>query len=375
MPPIIEHSTTLNLNLPQKDVHKKMDIFYNPIMASHRNISILLLNSISNKGMNIAYPLAGSGIRSLRFLQELKKGKINHLLANDVRDNFPKFFRSSLRENKIQNKNISIFQQDASLFLLNRVADTHKPDNFCGYFDYIDIDPFGSPNPFLDAAIARICRDGILAITATDTAALTGTYEKVTRRKYWAQPLRNYLMHEIGLRILIRKIQLQAIQFEKALIPLLSYSKDHYYRLYLQSSRGKEKCDEMVQQHQYFLFCHNCLNFKTSMYNREKCSCGNIFHFAGPLWVGNLGDYSLVQKMAQNNPFPEEQKILNLLQAEYQQNKVGFYDLHVLSRKYKTEPPKMEPALKTLKGMRTHFTPTGIKTDKVLSEVLKAMRS
>ena len=374
MAAITEHSITLNLALPEKTVHKKMEVFYNPVMASHRNISILLLNSLPNTKMNIADPLAGSGIRSLRFMKELKKGKINQLFVNDMKEHFPQNFNESVQSNKIKTNQVSLFNEEASLFLVNRVNDKIKPTNFCGYFDYIDIDPFGSPNPFLDPAIARICRSGILAITATDTAALTGTYEKVTKRKYWAQPLRNYLMHEIGLRILIRKIQLQGIQFEKALTPILSYSKDHYYRLYLQSNRGKVKCDELVKQHQYFLFCHNCLNFKTSIYNHERCSCGKEFVFAGPLWIGNLGNASLLQKMAKNNPFPEEKKLLDLLQVEYHNNKVGFYDLHVLSKKYKTEPPKMEPMLKILPGSRTHFTPTGIKTDKKVKDVLRVMK-
>lgn len=374
MSPLTEHSITLNLTLPPKDVHKKMEVFYNPVMASHRNIAILLLNSLPNKAMSLADPLAGSGIRSLRFVKELRKGKINHLFVNDMKENFVNVFKENLRLNKINPKKVSIFNEDASLFLLNRIKDKNKPGPFCGYFDYIDLDPFGSPNSFSDAAIARICRNGILAITATDTAALTGTYEKVTRRKYWAQPLRNYLMHEIGLRILIRKIQLSGIQFEKALIPILSYSKDHYYRLYLQSDRGKGKCDEIVKQYQYFLFCHHCLNFKASIYNRELCSCGKEFVFAGPLWIGNLGKASLLKTMIKNNPFPEEQKLLDLLQNEYHNNRVGFYDLHVLSRKYKKEPPKMELALRKLKGVRTSFSPTGIKTSKSLPEVIKVLQ-
>ena len=177
-------------------------------------------------------------------------------------------------------------------------------------------------------------------------------------------------MHEVGLRILIRKIQLQGIQFEKALTPILSYSKDHYYRLYLRSDRGKVKCDELVKQHQYFLFCHQCLNFTTSMFNQERCSCGKGFAFAGPLWVGNLGDASLVQKMEKNNPFPGEQKLLDVLQQEYQKNKVGFYDLHVLAKRHKHDPPKMDIVLQKLNGTRTHFSPTGIKTERALEGVL-----
>ncbi len=70
---ITEHSSKIKVSLPKKDVHSGMEVFYNPLMVSNRNISVLLLNSISNKKMNLALPLAGSGIRALRFLNELKK--------------------------------------------------------------------------------------------------------------------------------------------------------------------------------------------------------------------------------------------------------------------------------------------------------------
>ena len=172
---ITEHSTTITVDLPKGDVNTKMEVFYNPVMVSNRNISILLLNSISNKDMKIADPLAGSGIRSLRFLKELKKGKIKQLVVNDFKENFKATFQQNLKLNKIKKSDqakLSVYSEEASLFLLTQTG-----------FDYIDIDPFGSPNPFLAAAVARISRGGILAITATDTAALTGTYQKVTQSK------------------------------------------------------------------------------------------------------------------------------------------------------------------------------------------------
>ena len=34
------------------------------------------------------------------------------------------------------------------------------------YFDYIEVDPFGSPVPFLDIAIQRIKHNGILSVTS-----------------------------------------------------------------------------------------------------------------------------------------------------------------------------------------------------------------
>lgn len=371
MPLITEHSATIEASILKGDVHKKMETFYNPVMQSNRNISILLLNSIENKSMNIADPLAGSGIRSLRFLKELQKGKINHIFINDKKENFKDVFDKNLKSNKIPKTNISIFNEEASLFLLNRVNDRHKSNNFCGYFDYIDIDPFGSPNPFLDAAIARICRNGILAVTATDTAALTGTYPQVTKRKYWAASQKNYLMHELGLRILIRKIQLQGIQFDKAFTPILSYHKDHYLRVYLRNEKGKKKCDNILKQHQYFLFCPHCLRYKASPLNNEECECKARFVFSGRLWTGKLLDRKLITTMAKNNPFPEEQKFLNLLKEESRIDTIGFIDTHVIAKKNRTEVPQFGPLLKKLKGVRTHFSVNGIKTQKMVKDVLK----
>ncbi len=365
---VTEHSCKIKVELPPKDVHAQMEVFYNPVMASNRNIAILLLNSVDNKNMNIASPLAGSGIRELRFLKELKPGKAENVFVNDIKENFPKVLKDNLKLNKLKKDKLILHNDDANLFLLNQVKHCID-DQFCGYFDYIDIDPFGSPNPFLASAVARITREGIIAITATDTAALTGTYPKVTKRKYWARAVRNHMMHEIGLRILIRKAQLQGVQFDKALIPILAYHKDHYFRIYFRCIKGKEKCDEVLKEHQYLLFNPKTLEFKTSEFNQEK-----DFDYFGPLWTGTLFDKKLIATMDKENPFPEEQKFLDLLLEESKLDTVGFYDLHVIAKKYGLETTKLEPVLKKVKGVRTHFSGTGIKTENGIKEIVKGMK-
>lgn len=367
MQTITEHSSTINAILPEKDVNKKMEVFYNPKMVSNRNISILLLNSVENQNMNLALPLTGSGIRALRFLKELKQSKINHLFVNDIKPTFTKTFQNNLKLSKIKNKHLSIHTEDASLFLLNQLTNTNKPDNFCGYFDYIDLDPFGTPNPFIAAATARICRKGILAVTATDTAALTGTYPQVTKRKYWATTNKNHMMHELGLRIIIRKIQLQALQFDKALTPVLAYHKDHYFRIYFQSANGKQKCDNLLKQHQFVLFNPKTLEFEISR-NNFKVDHQTI----GPLWTGKLKNQPLINKMCKNNEFPEETKFLNKLKEE--PDICGYYDYHVIAKKYKISLPKKEDLLKKINATPTHFSPTGFKTTKTMKEILKVLK-
>ncbi|MBI2573489.1 hypothetical protein HYV86_06505 [Candidatus Woesearchaeota archaeon] len=359
---LTEHSIKLDVELPKGDVTAKMPVFYNPVMVSNRNISILLLNARNKKDLKIADPLAGSGIRSLRFCKELHKGIIKEIHVNDMKPTFCTDFTNTLTQNHISSSTIHLSQEEASLFLLKGSG-----------YDYLDIDPFGTPNPFLAAAVARISRGGILAVTATDTAALTGTYAKVTPRKYWAKPLKNHMMHEIGLRILIRRIQLQGIQFDKALVPILSYHKDHYFRVYCEASKGKERCDELLKQHQYFLWCKKCLSYKTSEYNRESCLCGSSFEYAGPLWTGPLFDSKLLKSMCKENPFSEEQKFLDTLQEESTLGSVGFYNLHEISRLLKINPPRIEHVLAKIKGVRTHCDPNGIKTKLSREDIFKVL--
>ena len=117
------------------------------------------------------------------------------------------------------------------------------------------------------------------------------------------------------------------------------------------------------------MFCPHCLNFKTSPFNREKCSCGEEFHFAGPLWVGDLSEKALLQKMQEENCFHEERDFLDLLASEI--SCVGFYDLHQLAGKLKHNPPRIESVLKKVVGTRTHFSLTGIKSKKSLAEIKK----
>ena len=84
-------------------ISMEMDVFYNPVMKLNRDISVLLLNSIDAKNMQIALPLAGSGVRGIRFLKELKKNKIKSLSLNDYSKKAVNSIKNSLKLNKINN--------------------------------------------------------------------------------------------------------------------------------------------------------------------------------------------------------------------------------------------------------------------------------
>lgn len=350
----------------QGKISRQLEIFYNPVMKLNRDISILLLNSILATNLRIADPLAGSGIRSIRFLLELEKDKINSISINDADTAAVNAIRKNLALNRLRKKkSIIISKTDASLFLLKSTG-----------FDYIDVDPFGSPNPFLDAAARRIARNGVLAVTATDTAPLAGTYPYACRRKYWSEPLRNEVMHEVALRILIRKVQLIAAQYEKALLPLLSYSRDHYYRVFFRAEKRKTACDTILAQHKYFYYCQNCSTQTTSEKNVSKCpTCKKPTLVAGPLWAGPLHDKDLTKRMLKNAP-DDIKHFITSLNAEAQHNLVGFYDLHTLSEKIKKHIPPTKLAIKKLRekgyiASGTHFSAHAVKTNAPPKEILK----
>jgi len=343
----VTEGLALLLTETPKKISKDMDVFYNPIMKHNRDISILLLNSIDNKKMRICLPLAGSGIRGIRFIKELKKNKIRGLTLNDYSKDAIKSIKKNITLNKIKNKKNIIKNKDANLLLLNSEG-----------FDYIDVDPFGSPNFLLDSAVKRISRQGILAVTATDTAALSGTYPKVTRRKYWAESVKDEQMHETGLRILIRKCQLIGAQFDKALIPIFSYFKDHYFRIFFLCIKGKKEVDKIIKQH-------------------------GIFNSAGPLWLGKLWNKEIANKMYKLSLKTDDIDLIYFLKTikdESKINSVGFYDLHQIVKKNKRKSiPKKELIINKIKKAKhkvseTHFSRLAIRSDIELREFLKILR-
>tara|TARA_B100000315_G_scaffold247096_2_gene275313 strand:- start:7711 stop:8856 length:1146 start_codon:yes stop_codon:yes gene_type:complete len=357
----------------EEKISKKLPVFYNPIMQLNRDITILLLQQFSP--MNLCDPLAGSGIRAIRFTKELKYKSI---IANDLNEKATALIKKNMRHNKVK---FVIKNEDANVMLLKSKG-----------FDFIDLDVFGSSNFMLDSSIKRISRNGILAVTNTDTAALTGTYPKACKRKYWSSNKKNYLMHETGLRILIRKVQLVGMQYEKALFPIFSYFKDHYFRVFFECVKGKKLCDEIALQH-------------------------GMFDDVGPLWLGNLWDSRLVGKMYGtilkndnenqrfsslklkilnnektnntknsiknneiNNNYSELLKFLKIIKDEAKINVVGFYDLHDIAGKKKLGTMARKQDIikkikkKGFKVSETHFSGTGIRSDILYNELLSLLK-
>ena len=375
---ITEENCALKLT-PKKVVSKEMPVFYNKVMKLNRDIAILLLKVWKKDNLRIADIMAGSGVRTIRFLQELPEKKIKHLWCNDISEKAYKAIKENIRLNKVRTDKIGLSKEEANIGLLNRKG-----------FDYIEIDPFGTPNPYLDTAIKRLSRGGILAVTATDTSALTGTYPRACKKKYWAIPLKNSFMHETSLRILIRKVQLIGLQYEKPLMPVFCHASNHYVRIYLRLEKSKRRIDEILEQHKYIIW--NKETFKTTTSALPHNKKDETIVIAGPCWTGKLYDKAIVKQMLaevgtedkdkdnNKNKFRKARKLLNTIKEEMQVDIVGSYDIHKISKKIKKNAPKIEQLFdlirkKGYKVARTHTNPTGLKTTITSEKLFQLLRS
>ncbi|MCF7799150.1 methyltransferase [Candidatus Woesearchaeota archaeon] len=341
MKQITEGKATIHINA--KDIAtKQQEVFYNPNMELNRTLSILLLSALKRKQQKILLPLAGTGIRGIRFTKELPKKTIDILHMNDVNSQAVKYIQHNLKLNNLEkNKHIIISNDDANKLLANTEEG----------FDYIDIDPFGSPNFLLDNAIRRLKNNSILAVTATDTAPLAGTYPATSKIKYWATTSNVPAKHELGLRILARKIQLMGMHQEKGLRVLFSYHYQHYYRIYFFCERGKKVCAEqypkLTMMHNY---CNTCGHFEVNenmLKNCLVCKATTIKH-TGPLYAGPLQDNILLKKMKKLPTTKTITTLLDNLIAEAKINMAGHYDFHDLASKHKTQINKFEVYTKKL---------------------------
>ena len=63
-------------------------------------------------------------------------------------------------------------------------------------FTIVDLDPYGSAVPFLDAAFRCIQDGGLMCVTCTDMAVLSGTHGDACWAKYGSMPINTSYCHE-----------------------------------------------------------------------------------------------------------------------------------------------------------------------------------
>ena len=354
-------------------VSSQAPVFYNPHMEMNRDLSILAIQVFQKeqeREINICDLFGGSGIRGVRYKNEIEG--VGEVSINDISETANHYERHNIELNNLSN--IEVYQHDASMFLRMKR----------GEFDVIDIDPFGTPSPFIDSAGYCARRDSLLCVTATDTSALCGTYEEPCIRKYNAKPYKSEYCHENGIRILAGFVALTLSKYAKFIEVKMSHSTEHYMRLYLKVKKGSKKTDESLKNIGYISHCKNCLHRQTSnglaSPINEICPvCGEKLVHAGPLWLGSIQDKDFIEQMiaeADNKKINSEKEALKLLNKCLVESDAPatFYDVHSICKALKVSAPKFDLILNELekegfKAIKTHYNPLGIKSDAGIEDI------
>ena len=225
---------------------KSMSVFYNKKMEINRDISSLAIkayNKLYNQDLVIVDSMAASGISSIRLLLECEN--IKKLYINDINPIAVELIQKNLALNQLKTDGIRIeISRKDSNFLLSEIAqDNHlHAESEINKPNVISIDPFGTPNLYINSVFNAIQRsNGLVCITATDTAVLFGIRPKACIRKYMSKPLHNDYCKEIGARILIYFISRMANVNKLGIIPLLTFYSNHFIRVFALTIKDKKK--------------------------------------------------------------------------------------------------------------------------------------
>ncbi len=372
---------------------KSMGVFYNKRMEINRDITNLAIKVFKDlykqEHLTIVDLMAASGISSIRMLKECCN--IKKIYINDINPIAVEFIKENLLLNNIDIKSsqIEVSQKDACLNL-SEIAQKNRSNSNENQLppNVISIDPFGTPNLYLDSAFKAIQKiDGLLCITATDTAVLFGVRTKPCVRKYMSKPLHNEYCKEIGARILVYFISRIANVNKMGIIPLLTFYTGHFIRVFCITFKDKKKIASFFPSYGFIIHCNMCghrfsiNNNVLKIPNRcPLCDSDEKLDFAGPLWINELHSETFIKEIIavnKENGYRNEKRIDKLLKFILEENSLplSYFNIHKLAQKLKLfSLPKIDAIIQAIKekgnkASRTHFDFLSIKTDMNINSI------
>ncbi|HUV02699.1 MAG TPA: tRNA (guanine(10)-N(2))-dimethyltransferase [Desulfobacteria bacterium] len=365
---------TTRILVPAQHLTKSM--FYNPKMELCRDIdvaSIAVFVSSFRDPDKLKYidALAGTGVRGVRVANEVGGMQVT---INDRSKPAFELINRNILLNGVENV-ATAYNENANVLL-------HRK-----HYDLVDVDPFGSPVPFLDAASQSVTK--LLLVTATDTAPLCGAHTGGLRN-YGARPLNTEYHAEMGTRVLLGAVTRDLARFDKAIQPLLSYASAHFIRLLIQIEAGAKKADESVKRLGFIAHCFSCGHRFSFSYQdmldmrmNNTCElCGKRMRIAGPLYIHPIKDTQfceLVHEELGNRELGKQKEAMKIVSTcSHELRDIPyFYEHHALSKALKIPPPSLTSLIdavrsKGFSASRTQFSDTGLKTNARIDE-LKAL--
>lgn len=269
--------------------------------------------------------LSATGLRALRYATEIPTATA--IVANDRDRGATAAIALNVQHNDLSPK-ISTSTGDAMGHMYAAAfppPTSHGPAHVSGKYEVIDLDPYGTAAPFIDAALQALNDEGMLCVTCTDSGVFASCgYSEKTFSLYGGMPIKGSHAHEGGLRLILHSIATSAAKYSIAIEPLLSLSIDFYARVFIRVRKspadvkflaGKTvlvyECDvgcgawttQFLGRHQRHGKGESSWKFHISMApsSDKVCEhCGSKMHVAGPMWGGPLHNAAFVEKMLED---------------------------------------------------------------------------
>jgi tRNA (guanine26-N2/guanine27-N2)-dimethyltransferase len=369
----------------EDEVPRRSDsVFFNIHQEINRDFSVLALRAYALKNdkseLKICEPLCGSGIRSCRYALETPSSRI---FCNDLNLNAIKIAKKNFNHlSKEISEKINLFNMEGNLFL-------QKLNSEDLILDFVDIDPYGTPIPFVQNSIQLVTSKGLLAFTATDLASLVGLYPRALYAKYSIShyDMRIGNVHEIATRALITGIQHVGLTLNQSLIPILSFYYRHFVRCFFIRYRG---VDRVIDQIGFLNYCDDCQTRFSSLLGRKSITCPNcdsLIRFKiGPLFLGCIQNDEYLSLMLNDKHLfnmGTRKKLSKLLPLMIEETSIDLpwsFEIPNLAQKIGIAVPSVKKLIAKLreKGYschRTHFSGTCLKTDAHEDEIVSIMQS
>jgi tRNA(guanine-26,N2-N2) methyltransferase len=400
-------------------------------------------------GLRIFEALAASGLRSIRYFKE-----VPHIDTIHVNDLDPSAVASIQRNgifNGLDPARFIASQGDAlGVMYANRPRSQAEKrgssvdglKNFDGtplpppglrvqtldipQWDVIDLDPYGSAAPFVDAAVQAVEDGGLLLVTCTDMGVLCGSHLETTFAKYGAMPMTNHACHEGGVRLVLGMLDTVASRYQRSITPLAAFAIDFYLRVFVRVTSSAAQSKLACARRGYAYNCVSCKSIVTHRAGRaaartakdvplsdahlatlannvvdklhysitsagavgRECGvCGGVSKLAGPMWMGPLHDVSFARRCrdyvrANRSKFGTHARIEGFMSMAMEElpDAPFFWEPSVLSNVLHTTTPRahvLEAALRNA-GFRyseTHCAAGAFKTTAPPAAVYDIMRA
>uniref|UniRef100_A0A3Q3CMU7 tRNA (guanine(26)-N(2))-dimethyltransferase n=1 Tax=Haplochromis burtoni TaxID=8153 RepID=A0A3Q3CMU7_HAPBU len=298
------------------------EVFYNPVQEFNRDLTVVVsLSEETNeaeaqteekngseepavtaaagerceRGLRVLEGLAASGLRSVRFALEVPG--LQSVTANDFSAKAAALIARNAQYNGVSHL-LQASCRDASMLMYDMRA---KKDRY----DVIDLDPYGSPASFLDAAVQSVSEGGMWKVSDHCCNCKYSTSAEAADTCMYA------------LRIILHSLDQRAGVYQRYIQPLLSVSVDFYIRVFVRVFTGQATVKNSASKQALVYNCVGCGAFHLQRMGRRtsngkhmkysaatgppvgpECEhCGQRHQLGGPIWAESIHDLEFVQKV------------------------------------------------------------------------------